>query len=114
MDLMLPTWNELDGSEDMVTKQTIDLCNFFKILPSVSETLMRNDQAAVMEHLATKGPLGIALDASVFHQYQGGIFEECDYDKNIEINHGVQLVGYGENPEEGKFWIIRNSWYHFT
>jgi len=74
------------------------------------ETLMRNDQAAVMEHLATKGPLGIALDASVFHQYQGGIFEQCDYDKNIEINHGVQLVGYGENPEEGKFWIVRNSW----
>lgn len=74
------------------------------------ETLMRNDQEAVMEHLATKGPLGIALDASIFHQYQGGIFEQCDYDKNIEINHGVQLVGYGENPEEGKFWIIRNSW----
>ena len=31
---------------------------------------MRNDQASVMEHLATSGPLAIALDASVFHMYQ--------------------------------------------
>jgi len=74
------------------------------------ETLVRNDQASVMSHLASKGPLAIALDASVFHQYEGGVFQECDYDKNIEINHGVQLVGYGSNPEDGAYWIIRNSW----
>ena len=71
---------------------------------------MRNDQAAVMEHLATKGPLGIALDSKWFKQYRKGVFKDCDYNYNININHGVQLVGYGENPEEGKFWIIRNSW----
>ena len=75
---------------------------------------MRNDQAAVMNHLATKGPLGVALDSSKFHQYKSGVFEECDYDKNIEINHAVQLVGYDESPEEGKYWIIRNSWYDFV
>jgi len=74
------------------------------------ETLERNDQASVMSHLASKGPLAIALDASVFHMYQGGVFEECDYDKNIEINHGVQLIGYGSNPEDGDYWIVRNSW----
>ena len=64
-----------------------------------------------MNHLATVGPLSIALDASSFSLYQGGVFDKCDYDKNIEINHGVQLVGYGSSPDEGDYWLVRNSWY---
>jgi len=74
------------------------------------ETLPRNHQDAVMNHLATVGPLSIALDASSFSLYQGGVFDKCDYDKNIEINHGVQLVGYGSSPDEGDYWLVRNSW----
>ena len=41
------------------------------------------------------GPLSIAVDASVWHSYTGGVFNGCDFDENISINHGVQLVGYG-------------------
>lgn len=73
------------------------------------ETLPRNNMAAVLQHLAEVGPLGIGISASNFANYGGGIFDDCSYDKNIEINHGVQLVGYGS--EDGKdYWIIRNSW----
>ena len=41
------------------------------------------------------GPLSIAVDASKWGSYTGGVFNGCDFDENISINHGVQLVGYG-------------------
>ena len=41
------------------------------------------------------GPLSIALDASTWHSYQGGVFDGCSFEENISINHGVRLVGYG-------------------
>ena len=74
------------------------------------ETLQSNNQNAVLLHLAKKGPLSVAVDATNFNKYQGGVYDKCDYSKNIEVNHAVQLVGYGYNPKEGAYWIVRNSW----
>ena len=58
-------------------------------------SLTPNDEAAVMQHIAEVGPLAIALDASGWGAYSGGVFDGCSFDENISINHGVQLVGYG-------------------
>ena len=58
-------------------------------------SLTPNDEMAVMEHIANVGPLSIALDASNWGSYSGGVFDGCSFDENISINHGVQLVGYG-------------------
>merc|ERR1711970_1617928 len=69
------------------------------------DTLPPNDQNAVMEHLATVGPLAVNVDASNWHSYTGGVFDGCDFTENIEINHVVQLVGYTKDA-----WIVRNSW----
>jgi len=58
----------------------------------------------VFEH----GPLSVAVDASAFQFYPGGIMtaKECNY---RQLNHGVAIVGYGtENGVD--FWIVRNSW----
>lgn len=40
--------------------------------------------------------------------YHSGVFNGCNEDKII-INHGVALVGYGDD-EDGAYWIIRNHW----
>jgi len=73
------------------------------------DNLPPNNQAAIMNHIATVGPLAISVAANTFKDYHGGVFDGCDYDENIQLNHSVQLVGYGS--EEGKdYWIVRNSW----
>jgi len=73
-------------------------------------TLTPNDQDAVMTHLAEVGPLAVAVYASGWGSYRGGIYTGCKYDHNISINHAVQLVGYGTDSKDGDYWIVRNSW----
>jgi len=73
------------------------------------DNLPSNDQDAIMNHIATVGPLAISVAANTFKDYNGGVFDGCSYDENIQLNHSVQLVGYGS--EGGvDYWIVRNSW----
>jgi len=74
------------------------------------DTLPRNDIAVVMEHLANVGPLAIAGCATPWQFYSHGVYDGCDYGSNIELNHAIQLVGYGTDPAEGDYWLVRNSW----
>ncbi len=41
-----------------------------------------------MEHLATKGPLAVAVAANDWSRYALGVFDGCNYDRNVELNHG--------------------------
>jgi len=68
--------------------------------------LPTNDYRAVMNALATKGPLAIAVGASGWGGYSGGVFSGG----GATVNHAVLLVGYGETAEGEKFWKVRNSW----
>merc|ERR1711860_284903 len=58
---------------------------------------------ATMNHLANVGPLAVAVDASYWSSYRGGVFTGCSFDENIALNHAVQLVGYGTDPSEGGY-----------
>jgi len=74
------------------------------------ELLPRNDYAALMDAIANVGPVAINVDASEWHSYEGGVFSGCPQE-DVDINHVVQLVGYGTCPETGKdYWLVRNSW----
>eukprot|EP00009_Paramoeba_aestuarina_P005714 CAMPEP_0201521620 /NCGR_PEP_ID=MMETSP0161_2-20130828/15226_1 /ASSEMBLY_ACC=CAM_ASM_000251 /TAXON_ID=180227 /ORGANISM="Neoparamoeba aestuarina, Strain SoJaBio B1-5/56/2" /LENGTH=371 /DNA_ID=CAMNT_0047920283 /DNA_START=32 /DNA_END=1147 /DNA_ORIENTATION=+ len=72
--------------------------------------LESNNYNAVMSTLANIGPLAVNVDASQWHLYESGVFP-CDMTTNIDINHVVQLVGYGTDDTSGDdYWLVRNSW----
>jgi len=70
--------------------------------------LPSNNYTALMNAIAHVGPVAIAVDASTWSSYESGIFNGCNQ-VNPDINHGVVLVGYGEEKGQ-KYWIVRNSW----
>ena len=69
------------------------------------------DEDALLDAVATVGPVSIGVDASIGWQlYFGGIMHPTLCSSNPKkMDHGVAIVGYG--TEKGKdYWIIRNSW----
>jgi len=69
---------------------------------------INSNEEQIKQALSSHGPLAVAVDASTWQFYSGGILtaKKCNF---RQLNHGVTLVGYGE--EKGvKFWIVRNSW----
>lgn len=71
--------------------------------------LAENNYEDLMNAVAQVGPVAIVVDASEWHNYAGGIFNGCNQE-NPDLNHGVVLVGYGEESTGEKYWLIRNSW----
>jgi len=100
------SWPYVSGGNGMTGSCDFDMENTAPVVTlSGYDTLPANDQDSIMEHLANVGPLAVNVDASMWHTYTGGIFDGCDFNENIEINHVVQLVGYTADA-----WIVRNSW----
>jgi cathepsin L len=71
--------------------------------------LPSNRLQPVLQAVASQGPLAVAVDASAWSEYESGVFNGCNQ-TNPDIDHAVQLVGYGTDPVYGDYWIIRNSW----
>lgn len=72
--------------------------------------LERNSYSEVMNAVANIGPVAINIDASNWHSYESGVFNGCPQ-TDVDINHVVQLVGYGTDSETGlDYWLVRNSW----
>lgn len=74
-----------------------------------------NNATAAMSALATAGPLSISVAAGNWQDYETGIMSNDASnggDNEWQIDHAVQMVGYGIDKELGdkKYWIVRNSW----
>jgi cathepsin L len=72
--------------------------------------LPTNNYTALMNAVANVGPIAISADAEPWQLYEGGVFSnKCGSD----IDHAIQLVGYGSAKEVFKakdYWLVRNSW----
>jgi len=72
-------------------------------------TLPSNQYLPLIAAVASIGPIAISVDASSWSHYESGVFDGCNQDKP-DIDHAVQLVGYGTDPSLGDYWLVRNSW----
>ena len=72
-----------------------------------------NDYACLMNAVAKTGPVVVAVAASSWGFYEGGVFSS-DLSKGgaeTDLNHAVVLVGYGTDEHTNEpYWLIRNSW----
>jgi len=64
------------------------------------------DELAVYNALAKYGPLAVCVDAETWQYYTGGILAAANCGHSID--HTPELTGY--SPNDGGYWIVRNSW----
>jgi len=75
----------------------------------------QGDEDALLDAVATVGPVSVGVDASIGWQlYFGGILHPhlCSSSPK-HMDHGVAIVGFGTEVVNGTstdYWTIRNSW----
>eukprot|EP00935_MAST-01C_sp_MAST-1C-sp1_P000299 g299.t1 len=74
------------------------------------QKLEPNSYDAVLHALATVGPLAINVQANTWRNYETGVYDGCTNLTAVDIDHVVQLVGYGTDAQHGDYWLVRNSW----
>jgi cathepsin F len=95
-------------SADVVAKMS----GFTYATPGCTDACKTQDENKLKESLYTIGPVSICVDASPWQTYTSGILTPASgcskaYD---QLDHCVQLVGYGKDPNGQEFWSVRNSW----
>jgi len=65
------------------------------------------DENQIAQALTTYGPLSIAVDATPFQSYRGGVMKNPSCSKT-RLDHAINIVGYG--VDQIQYWKIRNSW----
>jgi len=74
-------------------------------------TFVSTDEGQIATYLVDHGPLAVAVDATIWQFYLGGVITVgC----GTSLDHGVLIVGYGSETdifdEYIDYWTIKNSW----
>lgn len=78
-----------------------------KLTHNTGYKAISRDEDVIGQALVQYGPLSIAVDATPFQTYTGGVMKNPSCSKT-RIDHAVNIVGYGATSI--KYWKIRNSW----
>ena len=67
-----------------------------------------------LENAVAKGPVTVGfIVVNSFFSYSSGVYYDADCTRNSPSyagGHAVVVVGYGTDPKDGDYWIVRNSW----
>ncbi|RWS25097.1 Cathepsin L-like protein [Leptotrombidium deliense] len=69
-------------------------------------------EEALQQATATIGPISVAIDATDFQDYHGGIFDDKQCETgSMFLHHAVTVIGYGVDEKTGaQYWLVKNSW----
>jgi len=76
---------------------------------TISEYGSISGASALAKEIYARGPISCGIDASPILEYTGGIVS----DAGEGVDHVISVVGWGNDPTEGEYWIVRNSWGEF-
>lgn len=81
-----------------------------RALLKVVEEDLRKDEELLKKIVNSKGPVVVVMhiNESILG-YGSGVYMD-DLCPKEDCNHAVVICGYGEDPDFGPFWIVRNSW----
>ncbi|GMH48353.1 hypothetical protein TL16_g00273 [Triparma laevis f. inornata] len=68
-----------------------------------------SDEAKIQSEILENGSVSAVFEVfSDFFLYESGVYKHVDGD--YAGLHAVSLMGWGENDEEGTYWVVKNSW----
>jgi cathepsin X len=60
----------------------------------------------MQREIINRGPIACTIDAIPLEKYKTGIAKGW----SLLTDHVISVVGWGTDPEDGLYWIVRNSW----
>lgn len=73
---------------------------------TVAEYGSISGKGSMMKEIYNRGPIACGIDAMKLLNFEKGIITE----EGDGIDHVISVVGWGTDPKDGFYWIVRNSW----
>lgn len=68
------------------------------------------NEKTIRTYLVSIGTLAAMMDASSLQHYSSGVLSSPNGCSSTDVNHAVEIVGYGTDQVAGDYWIVKNSW----
>jgi len=81
----------------------------YAVPPCGSGSCEHQKESDLMAALDNFGPISIIVNAQDWNDYESGIYQPTCSGAYGELDHAVQLVGYGTSGSQS-YWKVRNSW----